>query len=113
PGGVATFSNPEMPLTPPRHSVALALMVAAPVLWSTAGVVTRHVELATPFEMVFWRSLFACGFVAAALLVMGKLRSAGWPGLLSGAMWAVMFTAFVLALMLTDRKSTRLNSSHT
>ena len=81
-------------------------MVAAPVLWSTAGVVTRHVELATPFEMVFWRSLFACGFVAAALLVMGKLRSAGWPGLLSGAMWAVMFTAFVLALMLTSTANT-------
>jgi drug/metabolite transporter (DMT)-like permease len=93
-------------LNPPRHSVALALMVAAPVLWSTAGVVTRHIELATPFEMVFWRSLFACGFVAAALLVKGGLRSAGWPGLLSGAMWAVMFTAFVLALTLTSTANT-------
>ena len=29
----------------------LALMFLAPVLWSTAGVVTRHIERATPFEL--------------------------------------------------------------
>ena len=43
-------------------------MVAAPVLWSTAGVVTRHMERAGAFEQVFWRSLFAFLFVFAFLL---------------------------------------------
>ncbi len=81
-------------------------MVLAPVLWSTAGVVTRHVERATAFETVFWRSLFAAAFVALALLVQKKsiqLKKAVW---LSGAMWAVMFTAFMLALQLTSTANT-------
>jgi drug/metabolite transporter (DMT)-like permease len=81
-------------------------MVAAPVLWSSAGVVTRHIERAEPVEQVFWRSFFAFAFVSIFLAVTGKnpvkaARAAGLPGLFSGAMWAVMFTAFVIALSLT------------
>ena len=87
-------------------------MIAAPVLWSTAGVVTRHIERATPFEMVFWRSFFAGVFVGSVVLVLNRknpwhaLRAAGWPGVLSGAMWAVMFTAFLIALTLTSTANT-------
>ncbi len=82
-------------------------MLVAPALWSSAGVVTRHIERAEAFEQVFWRSLFAFGFVAFALLftkknILSALIAAGWPGLFSGAMWAVMFTAFVIALSLTS-----------
>ena len=85
----------------------LALMCAAPVLWSTAGVVTRHIERATAFELVFWRSLFAFLFVALALLVMRRNPlKIGWPGLLSGALWGVMFTAFMIALSLTSTANT-------
>ncbi|OAI52390.1 permease [Betaproteobacteria bacterium SCGC AG-212-J23] len=81
-------------------------MVAAPVLWSTAGVVTRHVERAGAFEQVFWRSLFAFVFVFAALLFQKSnpwraVRAAGWPGIASGMLWAVMFTAFMVALSMT------------
>ena len=77
-------------------------MTAAPVLWSTAGVVTRQVENASAFELVFWRSLFAFVFVALVLLVLRRnpMRM-GWPGALSGALWGVMFTAFMIALALT------------
>jgi len=88
------------------------LMLVAPVLWSTAGVVTRHIERAAAFEQVFWRSLFAFAFVAFSLLLIEKksplkaAKAAGWPGLLSGAMWAVMFTAFVVALSLTTTANT-------
>ena len=81
-------------------------MIVAPVLWSTAGVVTRHVERATPFETVFWRSLFACAFVAAALAFQKQSFSLKRPVLVSGAMWAVMFTAFMLALQLTSTANT-------
>jgi len=67
------------------------LMVAAPVLWSTAGVVTRHIERATAFELVFWRSFFAFVFVLAALLFFRRNPlKAGWPVLVSGAMWSVI-----------------------
>jgi drug/metabolite transporter (DMT)-like permease len=81
-------------------------MVIAPLLWSSAGVVTRHLQKAQPFEQVFWRSLFAFLFVAVVLLIQKQnpvraLRAAGWPGLASGLMWAIMFTAFLFALSLT------------
>jgi drug/metabolite transporter (DMT)-like permease len=90
---------------------AVALMIAAPVLWSSAGVVTRHIERAQPFEQVFWRSLFAFAFVFLTLLFQRKhpwtaIRAAGVPGLVSGLMWAIMFTAFLFALSLTTTANT-------
>jgi drug/metabolite transporter (DMT)-like permease len=86
-------------------------MVAAPVLWSTAGVLTRHIETAGAFEQVFWRSLFAFGFVFFYLIFTRRtpwraVRAAGWPGLMSGLMWAIMFTAFVVALSMTTTANT-------
>ncbi len=105
------------PLAPPRRPVALALMVVAPVLWSTAGVLTRQIQSAGAFEMAFWRSSFAAAFVFCALLVLqGKrpwqtLRAAGVPGLVSGAMWAVMFTLFIVALTLTSTANVLVVSS--
>jgi drug/metabolite transporter (DMT)-like permease len=99
-------------MTTPRRAIALALMIIAPILWSTAGVVTRHIQSASAFEMVFWRSLFAALFVLAALLFVQKknpwqaARAAGWRGMVSGALWGVMFTAFVVALSLTSTANT-------
>jgi drug/metabolite transporter (DMT)-like permease len=86
-------------------------MLVAPVLWSTAGVVTRHVEKAGPFELVFWRSLFALGFIFLFLAFtnrspVAETLKAGRPGLFSGAMWAIMFTAFMLALNFTSTANT-------
>jgi drug/metabolite transporter (DMT)-like permease len=86
-------------------------MVLAPVLWSTAGVVTRHLQKAPAFEQVFWRSLFAFVFVFGFLALqrqspVRKVVLSGRPGLVSAAMWAVMFTAFVFALSLTSTANT-------
>ena len=88
------------------RTAGVALMIAAPVLWSSAGVVTRHLQSATPVEQVFWRSLFAFLFVFVVLLFQRTnpwkaVRDAGLPGLISGLMWAIMFTAFLFALSLT------------
>ncbi|HWA38024.1 MAG TPA: DMT family transporter [Burkholderiales bacterium] len=83
-------------------------MVVAPVLWSTAGVVTRHLQKAPAFEQVFWRSLFCFAFVSAFLLFRKSSFSKAFekPALFSGAMWAVMFTAFVFALSMTSTANT-------
>jgi drug/metabolite transporter (DMT)-like permease len=86
-------------------------MIAAPVLWSSAGVVTRHIERTPPFEQVFWRSLFAFVFVLVVLLFQRAhpwkaVRNAGVPGLISGLMWAIMFTAFLFALSMTTTANT-------
>jgi drug/metabolite transporter (DMT)-like permease len=97
---------------PRAHRRAVALMIVAPLLWSTAGVVTRHLETAGRWEVTFWRSLFAAAFVLAALLMTrgrgawAAVRASGGYGLLSGAMWAIMFSAFMLALMTTTTANT-------
>jgi drug/metabolite transporter (DMT)-like permease len=89
------------------HRRAVALMVLVTLLWSIAGVVTRHLDAARSFEVTFWRSLFNA---VALALVLTPLRGAAlWRGLLaerviwiSGLCWAVMFTAFMIALTLTS-----------
>jgi drug/metabolite transporter (DMT)-like permease len=81
-------------------------MLVAPLLWSSAGVVTRHVERAEPFEQVFWRSLCAALFVALVLLWKRQRPQFSGTLVFSAAMWAVMFTAFVVALSLTTIANT-------
>lgn len=101
----------------PSRAVALVLMVIAPALWSIAGVLTRQTESAPPFELVFWRSVFAGLFVAATLAAwqgtgaIRALRATGWAGVLSGLMWAAMFTCFMLALTLTTTAGTLVTMS--
>lgn len=89
------------------HNRAVLLMVAVTLMWSTAGVVTRHLEFARSFELTFWRAFFT----ALSLLVIlplfqgrevfSKIRHAGRPFWVSGVCWSVMFTAFMVALTLT------------
>ncbi len=104
---------------PRAHRRAIALMIVAATLWSIAGVVTRHLESAARWEVTFWRSLFAALFVLAAmLLTRGRgawdaLRASGGYGILSGAMWAVMMIAFMLALMTTTTANTLIVNSIT
>jgi drug/metabolite transporter (DMT)-like permease len=104
---------------PRAHRRAIALMIVAPVLWSIAGVVTRHLESAGRWEVTFWRSLFAAAFVLAVLLATrgakawDAVRATGGYGVLSGAMWAIMFVAFMLALMTTTTANTLIVNSIT
>ena len=87
---------------------AVATMVLVTLLWSIAGVVTRRLEAAAAFELTFWRSLFNA---LTLLLVLGwqrgpralaaSMQGGGRTLWASGACWAVMFTAFMVALTLT------------
>lgn len=91
-----------------NHRTAVATMIAVTLMWSIAGVVTRHLEAARSFEVTFWRSAFNA---AALVLLLGwlrgpavlwrSLRSGGRMLWLSGLCWCVMFTAFMVALTLT------------
>jgi drug/metabolite transporter (DMT)-like permease len=91
----------------PSHKTALLLMIIAPTMWSTAGVLSRQLESARGFEVSFWRSFFAAIFVFAVLAwqhksqLGKKLVNLGAYGLASGFMWAAMFTCFMLALTMT------------
>jgi len=55
-----------------NHNRAVILMVLVTLMWSSAGVVTRHIESARSFEMTFWRAFFT----ALSLLVILPL----WRG---------------------------------
>ena len=92
---------------PWSHTRAALTMVLVALLWSTAGVVTRQLQAAQGFEVTFWRSFFT----VLSLLVILPLwqgpgvfarfpwrRPAFW---LAGFCWAVMFTAFMVALTMT------------
>jgi drug/metabolite transporter (DMT)-like permease len=91
------------------HRKAVWVLVAATLMWSIAGVVSRHLEAARSFEVTFWRS----GFNALALVVLlswlrgptalwHTLRTGGRALWVSGVCWSVMFTAFMVALTLTS-----------
>lgn len=90
------------------HRHAVWVMVAATLMWSIAGVVSRWLEGARGFEVTFWRSAFnALALVPLLLWLKGpaglaaSLRQGGRALWVSGACWAVMYTAFMLALTLT------------
>ena len=86
------------------HNQAVLLMVVVTLLWSTAGVVTRHLEHAHRFEVTFWRSFFT---VLSLVVILpwfqgrevfkriGRAEAALW---LSGVCWCGMFTFFMLGI---------------
>ncbi len=85
------------------------MMVAAALMWSIAGVVSRFLENAARFEVTFWRSAFTVlsllvllGRMRGPAALMQSLRKSGRALWLSGVCWAVMFTAFMVALSLTS-----------
>lgn len=90
------------------HRQAVFAMVAVTLMWSIAGVVTRHLEAARSFEVTFWRSAFTAVALSVALTVLRgpalwrELARAGSALWVSGLCWAVMFTAFMVAITLTS-----------
>lgn len=90
------------------HTRAVFLMVAVTLMWSTAGVITRHLEFARSFEVTFWRALFTV-LSLMVILPLAKGRDVfrkilhADPGFwVSGVCWSIMFTAFMVALTLTS-----------
>ncbi|ROZ78174.1 DMT family transporter [Ramlibacter sp. WS9] len=90
------------------HTKAVFLMVAVTMMWSIAGVITRHLEHARSFEITFWRSFFT---VASLLVILpffqgrevfARIRNGNTALWVSGVCWSVMFTAFMIALTLTS-----------
>ena len=90
------------------HNRAVLLMLAVTLMWSIAGVVTRHLEHARSFEVTFWRSFFT---VLALLVILPlfqgrevfrRMQRGGSALWISGICWCGMFTFFMVALTLTS-----------
>jgi drug/metabolite transporter (DMT)-like permease len=90
------------------HTRAVFLMVAVTLMWSIAGVVTRHLEHARSFEITFWRSFFTVASLMVILPffqgreVFARIRSGSAALWISGVCWIVMITGFMIALTLTS-----------
>ncbi|MBU6503460.1 MAG: DMT family transporter [Burkholderiales bacterium] len=90
------------------HGQAVLTMVAVTLMWSVAGVVTRHLQYAHSFEVTFWRSFFTTVSLLIILPVWqgrGVFRAMRWASpafWISGVCWSVMFTAYMVALTLTS-----------
>ena len=101
---IATKTTKTAPMS---HTRAASLMILVAFLWSIAGVVARHLDAAQSFEVTFWRSLFNAAALTVALTAIRGARL--WRDLagasrslwFSGCCWAVMFTAFMIAITLT------------
>ena len=90
------------------HRRAVLTMLAVTLMWSMAGVVTRQLDAARSFEITFWRSLFTSitllpllAWMRGPAALAQSVRQGGKTLWLSGVCWAVMFTAFMVALTLT------------
>ncbi|OYV38365.1 MAG: EamA family transporter [Thiomonas sp. 20-64-5] len=100
------------------HARAVFAMMGATLLWSMAGVVTRHLHPQDGLDLVFWRSGFAALGVLSWLLwrqgprVLARdVQQASALLWLSAAFWGVMFTAFMVALTLTTVAQTLIADS--
>jgi drug/metabolite transporter (DMT)-like permease len=90
------------------HGQAVAAMLVVTLMWSLAGVVSRQLESAGRLEITFWRSAFNALALSVMLLawkgrswLLASIRNGGRALWLSAACWAVMYTAFMVAIMIT------------
>jgi drug/metabolite transporter (DMT)-like permease len=91
---------------PSQHFVLGALLVFASALtWSFGGSLARSLTVTDSWTIVFWRSLFAAGFLIAFMVardgVAGTIalfRGMGLPGFSVGLLFAIASMAFIVAL---------------
>jgi drug/metabolite transporter (DMT)-like permease len=90
--------------TPRDHRRGVLLMIGATACWSTAGILVRSMQLTDSWELTFWRSLFMTLFVLGVLIVQyrgatwQRIKAVGRPGMLVGALWALMYICFLFAV---------------
>jgi drug/metabolite transporter (DMT)-like permease len=98
--------------TPAEHRKGIALMVGATLCWATAGVLVRNMEVTDGWKITFWRSSIMTVFLLVVLSfqhgsrLLYRVHAMGWPGVVSGLLFAGMMISFILALSLTTVANT-------
>jgi drug/metabolite transporter (DMT)-like permease len=91
-------------MTARDHRRGVLLMIGATACWSTAGILVRSMQLTDSWEQTFWRSLFMTLFVLGVLIFQyrgaewQRIKAVGRPGMLVGALWALMYVCFLFAV---------------
>lgn len=90
------------------HRLGLWLVFGAALAWSLGGMFARFLEIADPWTIVFWRSVWASAFLAGFMVwrdgPAGAVRlvlSMRGPALIVAACFAIASTAFIVALQHT------------
>lgn len=89
------------------HARGIAMVAGAAIVWSTGGLIVRHVE-ADAWTIVFWRGLFASLTLLLYLGVrdgrnmLALFRSLGWGGLGVAVCFGTASLSFVIALQHTS-----------
>ena len=98
--------------TPAEHRKGIALIVGACVCWASAGVLVRNMEVHDGWKITFWRSFFMTIFLLGVISFQHgrrlpeRMRAMGWPGIVTGLLFALMFISFILALSTTTVANT-------
>src|SRR5262245_36459675 len=91
-------------MTATEHRKGVLLMIGATLCWSTAGMLVRNLAVTDGWEIIFWRSFFMTIVVMGVLVVqygrttLARIYAVGWPGVIVGALWALMYVSFILAV---------------
>ena len=87
-----------------NRRVGIPLVLMAGIFWSLSGLVYRWIEVATAWQVLFYRSLSLFCFIALWLVVRyrGRLisvfQSAGRLSVLGGLCLSIAFSGYILAL---------------
>lgn len=92
---------------PHPYVAGVALVVLAAILLSTGGLILRHFQAASPWQILFYRSaaMAGAGLILLALQyrgdIVGPFRRMGAGGVFAGTALAISMTGYVFAVMLT------------
>jgi len=87
-----------------NRRVGIPLVLMAGIFWSLSGLVYRWIEVATAWQVLFYRSLSLFCFIALWLVVryrgrlIGVFQSAGRLSVLGGLCLSISFSGYILAL---------------
>ncbi|CAG0951812.1 MAG: DMT family transporter [Rhizobiaceae bacterium] len=106
-----TESPSQARLAPTAHvprreeRLGFVLVFLSALIWSFGGAIARFIEVGDSWTTVFWRSVWAAGFLVAFMLwrdggrgMIALFRGMGLPGLVVALCFATASTCFVVAL---------------
>jgi drug/metabolite transporter (DMT)-like permease len=85
------------------HSRGVVLVAGAAIVWSTGGLMVRHID-ESAWTIAFWRGAFAALTLIVYLLIrdgrntFALFRNMGWPGLAVAACFGTASLSFIIAL---------------
>jgi len=104
-GGIPEVIGKAVPtMSNNTHVTGVILIVISAIVFSTAGIFTKGVS-AGPWEIIFWRGVFAAGFTTVFVFLRGTFKrefvQMGKSGLSVALVGTAGIAAFIPALKLT------------